>query len=44
MPFGIARGIRQYYKFLGLMKRYPGQTLVPTLEIGNATWRLYIMG
>lgn len=34
IPFGIARGIRQYHKFLGLMKRHPGETLVPTLEIG----------
>ncbi|CDH56061.1 predicted protein [Lichtheimia corymbifera JMRC:FSU:9682] len=42
MPFGIARGIRQYHKFLGLMKRYPGQTLVPTLEIDLA-WHTHML-
>lgn len=41
IPFGIARGIRQYHKFLGLMKRHPGQTLVPTLEIGMGHVILY---
>ncbi|KAI7887152.1 hypothetical protein K492DRAFT_189568 [Lichtheimia hyalospora FSU 10163] len=42
MPFGIARGIRQYHKFLGLMKRYPGETLVPTLEIDLA-WHTHML-
>lgn len=34
VPFGIGRGIRQYYKFLTMMRRHRGEILVPTLEIG----------
>ena len=41
-PFGIARGIRQYYKFLHLMFAYPGQVMVPTLEIDLA-WHTHML-
>jgi hypothetical protein len=33
-PRGIVRGIRQYSKFLSLIKENPTLTAVPTIEIG----------
>ncbi|KAI8145363.1 hypothetical protein BJV82DRAFT_603392 [Fennellomyces sp. T-0311] len=42
VPFGIARGIRQYHKFLHLMFTYPGQVMVPTLEIDLA-WHTHML-
>lgn len=35
LPQGIIKGIRQYSKFLQLIKTHPNLTAVPTVEIGN---------
>ncbi|KAJ8653623.1 hypothetical protein O0I10_010773 [Lichtheimia ornata] len=42
VPFGIGRGIRQYYKFLTMMRRHRGEILVPTLEIDLA-WHTHML-
>ncbi|KAG2218728.1 hypothetical protein INT45_006880 [Circinella minor] len=41
-PFGIARGIRQYQKFLRVIRIYPSQVMVPTLEIDLA-WHTHML-
>ena len=40
--FGIARGIRQYQKFMKLIMMYPSQVMVPTLEIDLA-WHTHML-
>ena len=41
-PFGIARGIRQYRKFMKLIMSHPTQVMVPTLEIDLA-WHTHML-
>ena len=41
-PFGIARGIRQYEKFMKLIMTHPSQVMVPTLEIDLA-WHTHML-
>ncbi|KAI8140520.1 hypothetical protein BJV82DRAFT_622892 [Fennellomyces sp. T-0311] len=42
IPYGIARGIRQYQTFLKMIKAHPKQIMVPTLEIDLA-WHTHML-
>lgn len=42
LPQGIIKGIRQYSRFLHLIKTYPNLTAVPTIEIGNLLFQIIL--